>query len=72
MGAGGEGWGREGRSSRGRRALCGVWAGEAVLTRGEGWVQGAGAEHPQTSAPTSGGRERRAGEPSASHQHEAW
>lgn len=48
--------GLEGRSSRARRALCGVWAGVAVSTWGRGWAPEAGAKYPQTSAPTSGGR----------------
>lgn len=48
--------GLEGRSSRARRALCGVWAGVAVSTWGRGWAPEASAKYPQTSAPTSGGR----------------
>lgn len=66
-----EEWGLEGRSSRGRGALCGVWAGVAVLTRGGKSGAGGRSRGPQTSLPRRGGGERREGGPSASHQHEA-
>lgn len=58
----GRGGGRDGdwgRGSRGRGALCEVWAGVDILTRGEG--SGSGAGPPHTSAPASGGQERREG-----------